>query len=58
MALEILVARTGREEDSNREGILFIIVLKFLWSYIEKAQYEVNGNNLAINPTGSHVIFL
>lgn len=33
-------------------------MLKFLWSDIEKAQSEANGNNLAVNPTGCHAIFL
>lgn len=31
---------------------------KFSWSDIEKAQSEASGNNLAVNPTGCHVIFL
>lgn len=33
-------------------------MLKFLWSDTEEAHGEANGNNLAVNPTGCHVIFL
>ena len=56
--------RNRERKRQKKRGDLFFPGLRrhsvdiFMVIYKKKAQSEANGNNLAVNPMGCHVIFL